>query len=291
MAGRKRAELISGPLAEAAYGKGTNGLVMMDLAAGGFSGYIPDLVNWTSNQLRLPKAVIPIVLEIPRLFEYLPGKERWIASVIAMMEQHSSSITGLQDGYEISTDESEIGGTGEFYEDVTDIKGARTSLSYAFKELRGEPFKRLTAAWLRYGVMDHRTKFPLLANVVKDANTRRLLTMTPEFNTMSMMFIEPDVSGMKVEKTWIASNIKPKTIPTYEGSRTLSEGQGFQEATVEFTSFTEISESTKAVGDEVFEYIMSTAIDPQNRQAHITEINSIVKARTNVGFKATASKL
>lgn len=288
---RLRANLIGSPNGEEAYAMGGNGNVVTDIAAAGFQGYMPDLENWSSMQYRTPRNLIPIVLEVPMLFNFLPGSAKYIAAIRAMYEQHATNISGLVHGSEMETDEVEIGGTGEFMEAPTDIKGMRSSLSVSWRSLRGDPYKRLRNVWLAAGVMDSRTKFPLISKYIANEADRKNAIMTLPWYTATIAFIEPSVDGNSCEYCWIGSNIMPKQDGTTEGIRDLSSGQSIPEESIDHTGFFECTDQTRVVGSELLEIITSTSINPNDRKAHIEEIAANVAARVNTGYAASGSKL
>ena len=83
----------------------------------------------------------------------------------------------------------------------------------------------------------------------------------------------------------------PKSLGAIEGIRDLSTGQAIPEESISHTAFTEVTDQTRLVGNELLETLMSTSINPNDRKAHIEEVAANVAARVNVGYQATASKL
>ncbi len=288
---RLRANLIGGPNGEQGYAIGGGGKVVVDIAKTGFDGAMPDLENISSMQYRTPRSIIPIVLEVPMMFNFLPGKEHYIAGIRAMYEQHATNISGLTHGTEMEVDEVEIGGTGEFMQAPTDIKGKRSTLSVTWKALRGDPHKRVRSLWHSLGIMDYRTKMPLIAKYMTSDNDRKNATMTIPWYTATIAFIEPSVDGQHCEYCWIGSNIMPMDSGETEGIKDLTTGQGIPEESIEHTGAFECTDATRVVGNELMKIITSTAINPNDRRAHIEEVAKNVAARVNTGYVASGSKL
>ena len=144
---------------------------MLDLSYGGQFGWSPRLgrldgtkhfAEWISNQAYVSRNIVAIVLQYPKVFDFLPNSEKWISTYKAIMETQAESITGFQAGLTLTVEEHAVGGGGEQQLEVTDSKRARTEVTYKWRERIGMPISSFLEAYMDYGIMNHETKTALV---------------------------------------------------------------------------------------------------------------------------------
>ena len=84
------------------------GTVGINLAMPGMNGYMPNygvvdsqgktVGGWISNAAYIKRNVIPVLLEYPKAFDYMPNPQTWISALKGLMEIHPTTIDGLTSG-------------------------------------------------------------------------------------------------------------------------------------------------------------------------------------------------
>lgn len=258
---------------------------MLDLSFGGQQGWSPQLTQWVSNQAYVRKNLIPILLEAPRIFSKFPNPEKWVMSLKALMELHVRTIEGFNAGLTVETDEHPVGGAGEYQQEVTDVKRARTEPSFTFVEKYGRPIQTMLDYWIRYGLMDPDTKFALASTL-----TDRPEDMLADWYSMTMLFIEPDPSHNKVIQAWLTTNMFPKTNGDIVGRRDLTSANEIVNLTIDFTGLSQYGIGVNMFAQQILDQINITHADPFMRPSFAEEISPDVQAASE-GYKAGLEKV
>lgn len=219
---------------------------VLDLSYGGQNGYLPRIGmlgndgkyygEWISNHAYIKRNVIPIVLQIPGFFNYMPEPLKWKRYYKALMETHALTIDGLASGLTVESDEHAIGGSGEFQEEVTDVKRARSNPSFTFQEKAGRSIQKFFEAYIKYGLMDPDTKDPLVKRYMNINDVGGMYT--PDFYTGTMIFIEPDITKQNVIDAWLCTNMFPKSAGDRTGKMDKRSAAELVEHSIEFSAIT-----------------------------------------------------
>ena len=219
----------------------------LNLAYGGQSGFLPRIGliggdgktygEWISNHAYIKRSIIPIVLQTPRFFSLMPEPEKFRRFFKSLVETHALTIDSLTSGLTVDTDEHAVGGGGEFFEEPTDVKRARSNPSMTFQEIAGRAVQKYFNIWIKYGIMDPDTKTP---SVVRFMNSIDQVggMYTPDFYTATCIFIEPDVTRMDVLDAWLCTNMFPKSDGERTGKMDKRSPAEFVEHSIEFTAIT-----------------------------------------------------
>lgn len=227
----------------------------LDLAKGGMNGAAPSYGyrdpasgkhygEWISATPYVRENVIPVVLTYPKFLDFVPDKEKWISALKTAMEVEAQSIDGLKSTLNIDFDEYATGGAGDQFSVPVNVKMEQSTPSFTFKERMGRPFTKLFNFWIEYGIMDSYTKRAKVLRYMRDANGNESDgshfggLYTPEFYSMTMLFIEPTPQFTNVEKAWLCFNMIPKNSGAVEGKRDLTANKETLEVSVEFTAIT-----------------------------------------------------
>lgn len=257
----------------------------LDPKYGGEWGYAPDPGEWLSAQGYLPRNLVFFTLETPRLFERLPGPERWIQAYKVFFERHARRISGLKAGLEVETTEHAFGGGGQMFQEYTDVKEERSTLSVDFYEKFGNVWQEYWKKVIAYGLMDPNTKIPLAAT----------LANSPDDNLAdnyagTLAAFEPDETGKKIRKCWIICNVWPQGTGPMEYEMDKTSARSLKEVSLEFSALAFINEGTRALGQELWNGITKTWANPQLRKSFITEIAPDVAAVTE-GYKQSLESI
>jgi hypothetical protein len=257
---------------DSAYGAGMQA-PMLDLQFGGQMGYSPDLTEWVSSQSYVRKNLICLLVEAPRGFAYLPNPEAYVATLRALVELHPMSIEGLTNTLTVDTATNPVGGAGQMMDDITNVTEARSEVTFRFNEKYGMPVANFFSNWIRYLIMDPNTKVPLIATL-GDAPSDMLADMYAS----TMCFIEPDPTHTRVVKSWLGTNMYPKTSGEITGKRDLTTAQDTVTHDVGFTGIYQFGAGVDQFAQRLLDGISLTGANPHLRPAFVQEITADVQA-------------
>lgn len=206
--------------------------------------------EWISNHAYIRRNIIPILLQAPRFFDYMPNPDKYLSSFKALMEVHPLTIEGLQSGLTVETDEHPVGAAGEQQEEVTNVTRARSQISYTWKERAGRSINKFWNIFIRYGMMDPDTKIPNVAKYITDIEDIGNM-YTPDFYSATMLYIEPDILHKVVNNAWLCCNMFPKSDGEVIGKRDIRSAAETPEYSIEFSSITMNNEAVLRLADTV----------------------------------------
>jgi len=221
-----------------------NDIPTIDLRLGGQWGLLPriggvsaekPIHEWMHEQAYLKRDIIPIVLEVPRMFDLMPNSKDWKEAIKAMLEVHAKTIDGLNSSLTVDTTEHELGLSGATFKEISDVKREATSVSITLQEKYGIPFEILLDVWIRYGMMDPDLKAPLITRIASADQLPK--AWTADWYSMSAIFIEPDVMYRKPIHSWLVSNMFPTSNPDIIGKKDKNSGRELKEISLELGGF------------------------------------------------------
>lgn len=272
-------------LANKAFGTGST-QPMLDFTFGGQNGWAPNLLEWVSNQAYVRRNLICVLLEAPRFFSVMPDPQKWVSSLKSLMELHCKSIEGFNAGLTVETDEHPVGGAGEFQQEVTDVKRARTEPSLTFVEKYGMPIQTFLHNWITYGLMDPDTKYAMVGTL----SGQRPDDLLADWYSMSCLFMEPDPQHRKVVKSWVTTNMFPKETGEIIGKRDLTTASEVLNLTVPFTGISQFSLGTNLFAQQILNTINMNNSNPYLRPSFIQNISADVNAAAD-GYKKNVEDL
>lgn len=252
-----------------------NDIPRLDPQYGGQFGWAPNPEEWLSAQAYVPRNLIPIVLEAPRFMQVMPNPEKWIQAWKVMFEKHARTIEGLKAGLTVETAEHAFGAAGEFFQEFTDVKRERSTLSIGMVEKYGNVWQAYLEKCIMYGMMHPETKTPLSVTLA-DGPTDLL----SDWYSGSVAFIEPSADGKRAMKTWICVNVFPQSNGPVEGKMDKTSALSIRELSIDFTSISFYSEGTRSLGQQLLDAINMTWANPNLRDSYIQEIGADVAAAT-----------
>lgn len=254
-------------LDKTAYGKHSTA-PMLDLMQGGMHGWSPDLTQWISNQAYVRQNLVCILLEAPKFFDLLPDKVKWQEALKAMFELHCRSIDGYAMGLEAEFEEHPVGGAGEMQEEVTNVKRARSVPKFTFIEKYGMPIQMLLYNWMTYGMMDPDTKYPMI-NTLRQSDGAEPKDILADWYTATVLVFEPDPTHSKIMKSWITTNMMPKSTGEMLGKRDLTTAKEILTLDVEFTGISQTGAGVNAFAEKILKAINIKNANPYLRPSFI----------------------
>ena len=272
-------------LDQKAFGRGAN-QPMLDPTYGGQMGYAPNLTEWVSNQAYVRRNLIPILLEAPAFFKLMPDPQKWVDTLKSIIELHCRTVEGMNAGITLELDEHPVGGGGEMQQEVTDSKRARSEPVFQFVEKYGMPIQTFFYNWITYGIMDPDTKLAL-SNTLEG---QQPIDMLADQYSMTVLFIEPDPQMKRVVKSWLTTNMFPKSTGEIIGKRDLNSASEILTLNIEFTGISQFNLGTNVFAQQILDQINMTNANPYLRPAFVQKISEDVDT-SKEGYKKNVEDL
>lgn len=260
-----------------AYGVGANA-PMVDLTYGGQMGWAPDHAAWVNNQAYVRRHVIPILIEAPKLFQYFPNPESWVKALRALIETQWLNVDGLNRGLEASFADNPFGGSGQTQRDLTNIKRAESRPKHSYLERYGRPIQRLIEYWMLYAGMDPDTKFPMVTTLPAFQNLANAPDLLPDQTTMTVLYIEPDPYGRRVQQSWLCYNMFPESTGDIVGSADKTQDMQTLNIDLTFTALHQVGFGVDQFAQQILNATNYIGANPLMKQAMIQEVSADVRA-------------
>lgn len=270
-----------------AYGLGANA-AMVSLAQGGQMGWSIDQAAFVSNQAYIRQHLIPVLLDSPKIFNYMPNGADMTAALRGLIENQWLSIDGLNAGWSNQFSENPFGGSGLKQQDLVNVTEVESRPKHTYLERVGRPIKRFLRLWSTYAGMDPSTKFPLISTLSTAANIPDLLA---DMTTATVMYIEPDMMGRKVQQAWIVFNMFPDGQFDVLGSADKTQDKQTDQFDVQFTGIHQYGPGVDVFAQKYLDSVSKIGANPFLKQAVVQEISADVAAAQQTGYAAGVQSL
>lgn len=247
---------------------------MVDLKNGAQFGYQTDFTQYVSNSAYVKRNLIALLVEAPRGFQDLDDPDRYVAALKALVELHPRTIDGLNSTLTVEFVENAVGGAGEVQQDVGNVTRARSEPAFTWTEKYGKPVSSFLKSWILNLIMDPISKVP----GVVTRGTRKPTDLLPDYNSMTVMFIEPDPTHTKVQQAWLCTNMKPNGAGDETGRRDLTAGGESLDISVTFSALTQVGAGVDKFAQSLLDELTLTGSNPNLRPAFVDAIEADVKA-------------
>lgn len=248
---------------------------------GGQQGWASNIAEFKSNQAHKTSPLICVMLEAPKAFSVIPGGNKYIESLKAIMELHSLSISGFNESITVDTDQHAVGGAGQMQQEVVNTTREQPTPQHTFVDKYGRPIQRLLNFWIRYLLMDPDSKFPL-APVVGDAKIR---DMGPDMYSMTCLYFEPDITMTGINRAWLVVNMFPLTDGDGTSQRDLTQGQQLLNLDISFSGLAQVGYGVHQLALAILKNINSINADSYFREAAVKEVDPDVRAAGDSDYK------
>jgi len=259
-----------------------NSTPSIDLRYGGQYGFLPYLGNdegstriqdWVNNAPEVSRDVIPILIQPPKGFELFPASKTLKGILKALVEVHSKAIDGLNSSLTVETAEVEMGKGLGTMKVPTKTTYEQTSVTHNFGyEKQGGPYRKFLDLWIRYLIKDPQTDSPLITHIVDE--DKLPVEWTPEWYSMTVLYIKPNYNFRKVELAWLVSNLFPNGNPDITGKKDITAGGELKEVSVEFGGFT-IPPTNRRVLNYAQQILDSLSLYNKNPEDILLPVNNI----------------
>lgn len=248
----------------------------VNLAYGGQNGYTPVLQEWVSNSQYVRKNLIVMLLEAPKIFQYLPNPDKWVQALRSLVELHPVRVEGLNAGLTVEFGEVPVGGAGEMMRAPTNTTRARTDVTFTYSsDLYGRPIQIFLENYIRYGIMDPETKTALAGTIDNYPGD-----MLADMFTFSAIFFEPTVDGRKVHQAWLVTNMFPVTTGDIKGARDLNSASSVDELSINVGGIAQYGMGPVKLAQKLLDQVAFNKANPFFNSAFLTDPDSDVLAAT-----------
>ena len=267
----------------------SNGLIastrltpVADASYGGQNGPMLNLRRWVNNTTHISKSAIIEVVEFPRFVQYLSDPASMRRAIKSFFEVHAK-IEGLQKGLTVDTNSTEIGAAGHKQHEVTKVNQQQSDITASLADKYGLYFQNMLTIWIRYGMADPETTFPLITSV-----SDNVTDMLADMYSCTLLAYEPDPRGMTVQKAWLLTNVFPTSNGPDEGRKDLSSAGSTTELSIPFMSLQDTSYGVLEFAQERLDLITRSSRNPLLRNAFVDSIASDVAA-VSTGYQQRLS--
>lgn len=248
---------------------------MVDLTFGGQMGFSPEYAEWVSNASYIRKNLIPILIEVPRAFDFLPNKEIWVRTLRSLIELHPQTIDGLNATLTAEYSNTPFGGSGQEQHDLTNVKETPSTPTFHYTEKYGRAIARFWRQYLLYLGMDHNSKFPNIATLSTAAG---MTDMLPDMTTFTTLFIEPDPLMKKVVQSWLVTNMSPRSSGDIQASMDKTQDGQTTQVEIQFTGIHQYNAGVDQFAQRILDGMSIVGANPNLRQAFVQNISADVAA-------------
>jgi hypothetical protein len=262
-----------------AYGNGRGGLApMIDVSKGGQHGYQPNFGEYVSNTGYTPRNLIPILVEAPRGFQFLPNPEKWVACLKALIENQSKSITGLRTGLTVEASQRPVGGAGHMQSDPTNVTEEISQPTHVWDERYGRPIHEFWQGYIRNLIGEPITKQAGLMH-----GDQKATDQLADIYSFTTLYIEPDPLRRTVVEAWLITNMFPVTSGVLESQMDLTAGAEVPEISIEFRGLPMVSQGVRTFAQEMLDTLNYVNAGPMQRPAFVNKIGGDI-AKADSGY-------
>lgn len=246
----------------------------VDTSLGGQFGYQPSFDAYVSNTGYTPRNVIPILIEAPRGFQYLPDPQKWIATLKALIENQSKQITGLTAELTVEVSERPIGQGGHQQRDPTKVTETIPTVTHVWDERDGSPILNFWESYIRNLIEEPTTGQPGLMNLTDEPPSDRLADMY----SFTTLYIVPDPLRRFVVRSWMDTNMFPLSSGSIESQYDATAGQEVPELSVEMAGIPVRNQGVDNFAQQILDGLNYVGAGPMQRPAFVDQIQADVTA-------------
>lgn len=255
------------------YNRGATGYAW-NPAVGGQQGYSSKVRDYITNQAHKSSQLQAVVLTTPGVFAEIDDGAMHVATIKAMVELHTLTITGFDQQITVETDQHAVGSAGQMQEEFTNTVRAQPSINMTMVDKYGRPLQKELDFWIRFLMMDPDTNFPLAPLV----GNRNLADMGPDMYSMSCLFFEPNVTWSGINRAWLVVNMWPKGTGESTSQKDLTQGSTILNLSIDWAGLAQVGYGVDQLAYKIMRAIDLTNADPYYRKAAIDGVSADVKA-------------
>lgn len=194
--------------------------------------------------------VVGVVLQVPAMMDYYPKMQEMLRAV---METHCKSITGIDFGYTVETQDTIVGNDSQTMKVPTRVTRGGVNPSASLMDYPGFPVYNLFKNWM-FMIQHPDTNMSILPAQINEAGEIPAWYMTAY--SMSMLFIQYDPSGLpdRIYDAAVITNMFPTEIGEIGFERTIGTTK-LSERSINFAGIVQHNENTRELGYRVAEML------------------------------------
>lgn len=250
---------------------------IVDITTGGQNGILQSPFQWTSNAPYVRQKIIAVLITAPYLMQYMDAPDFQLAALKSLIELMAIKIDGLQSTVSWDYDGPVVGHAGESFKSV--IKAMRTpsAPSHEWPDKYG---MAVTRYWTEYGrqiISDPDLQVPgiVASPAYINAGSPPIL---PDQQTMTVLYIEPDVTLTQVTNAWLCTNMQPLSGGEIIGKREMGGSNETPTVTIEFTALTQIGKAVNILANQYLATLNLTDLRPLELSPYANGIDPNVQA-------------
>lgn len=257
------------------------------LIHGGFNGYAVPWTAWVHNAMYTSRPMLTFLLQAPLAFKLLPDSQRYISTLRSLVETIRHRVDGINLRLDVQTDTSQkVGRAGQTFEVFLNTTVTESNVSMSWWERPGLPVYNFFQFWIRTLMADPETGYAAISTY---AGTEAYDGL-PDMYTMSMLFVEPDVTHRYCVKAVVGVNMFPKTTGDNEMRYDADNVSQVQEVTIEFSGFYHNTTGTRALGQRMLSSISLVNANVYRSAPAVSEIDAMV-ADSPMGYAQTVRNI
>lgn len=256
---------------------------IIDIKRGGQFGHMMDYTSLVSSTPYVRQHLVAILLEAPRGFKYMERPEIWNASLKAIIEEQSKSITGLTSTLSLENVDNAVGGAGEQISAISNVTREPSRPVHSIDEKYNMSVATFMNSWILELMMDPETKYP---NIITRGNVRTQVTdHLVDFYGATVLYFEPDPLFRHVIKAWLCYYVRPADQGApIEGSRDLTSGKEGLTIDITMSATSQIGYGPIELAQKILDTLNVTNANPHQRPAPIDQVSADVRAITDSGY-------
>lgn len=245
--------------------------------------------NWAVNTHSVSRQMEVQVLQTPGAFKAVPGGEKLIASWIALFETHAKTIDGFELGYDYEYEETDFGGTGQKYHDLTNIRRKQVNPKTSYVDYYGRPIFHFLNTYMQLVGMNSETKYPDLITLLDEAN--RPTDYLNDQRAGIVLFWEPTPDHRRVENATMVVNMMPKSTGSINMRRDMTANAELTNIDVDWTGTAVFGSGINSLAQTIMNQRLLLNASPHLRSSWIKNASADVLANGSSSNSSLLSKL
>ena len=257
------------------------------LIHGGMNGYAVPWQAWVHNAMYTSRPMLTFLLQAPIGFKLLPNSQQYISTLRSLVETIRHRVEGIQLRLDVNTStDQKVGRAGQVFEVFLNTTVTESNVSMSWWERPGTPIFNFFQFWVRTLMADPETGYAAISTY----SGTQAYDGLPDMYTMSMLFVEPDMTHRTCVKAAIGLNMFPKSTGDNEMRYDADNVSSVQEVTIDFTGFYHITTGVKALGQKFLNSISLVNANVYRAAPAVSDLDAMVAA-SPMGYSQTVRNI
>lgn len=239
-------------------------------------GYGPDFRYYHAATDYTRRPCIAFLLEAPNFFKDTNDPARWTGALKALIELHPRTIDGIDFTLEVEHVETPFGGSNEQMQTLAKVRRARSVPVFSWVEKLGMPVAKFWNNFIIYGMGNPESN---VAGVISKGGITPAASY-PDYNTFSVLFVEPDPTERYCLNSVLMTNMQPTGQgPEMRMSRDITATPENVTHSLTFTGIQQVGRGVDKLGQMFLDRASQVGLDLNTRPAFLSDVEADVSAR------------